>query len=73
MPGFGVGGGWWVDTVLGRELGRLAEDFGAVQTMEGLRGPTITLKAYLRSLSRTWWHTNKSAPFSSTSSMTENT
>uniref|UniRef100_A0A923JJC3 Uncharacterized protein n=1 Tax=Pseudomonas zanjanensis TaxID=2745496 RepID=A0A923JJC3_9PSED len=40
-----VGG---MDTVLGRELGRLAADFGAAQTMEGLRGPAITLKAYLR-------------------------
>ncbi|WP_334598284.1 hypothetical protein [Pseudomonas alvandae] len=40
-----VGG---VDTVLGRELGRLAEDFGAVRTMEGLRAPTYMLKDYLR-------------------------
>ena len=39
-----VGG---VDTVLGRELGRLAADFGTAQKMEGLRGPAITLKAYL--------------------------
>jgi hypothetical protein len=32
---------------LGRELGRLAADFGTAQKMEGLRGPAITLKAYL--------------------------
>jgi len=40
-----VGG---VDTVLGRELERLAVDFGAVLTMEGLHIPAMTLKAYLR-------------------------
>ncbi|WP_434579868.1 hypothetical protein J3P95_20625 [Pseudomonas sp. Z5-35] len=37
-----------VDTVLGRELARLAEDFGSVRAMEELRGPALTLKAYLR-------------------------
>lgn len=40
-----VGG---VDTVLGRELGRLAADFSAVQTMEGLYAPANTLKDFLR-------------------------
>jgi hypothetical protein len=36
-----------VDTVLGRELGWLANDFGAVRTMEGLRGPADMLKGFL--------------------------
>ncbi|QXH95916.1 hypothetical protein HU749_005905 [Pseudomonas ogarae] len=36
------------DTVLGRELGRLAEDFGGTRTMEGLYAPTIMLRDYLR-------------------------
>lgn len=40
-----VGG---VGTVLGRELGRLAADFGAVQTMEGLYAPAVMLRSYLR-------------------------
>ena len=40
-----VGG---VDTVLGRELGRLAEDLGAVRTMGKLYAPAVTLKDYLR-------------------------
>lgn len=40
-----VGG---VDKVLGRELGRLAKDFGAVQTMEGIYTPAIILRDYLR-------------------------
>lgn len=40
-----VGG---VDTVLGRELRRLAEDFGAVRTMEGLHAPAIMIRDYLR-------------------------
>ncbi len=40
-----VGG---VDTVLGRELGRLAKDFGAVLTIEGLYAPTVILRDYLR-------------------------
>lgn len=39
-----VGG---VDTVLGRELGRLGDDFGAVQTMEGLHAPAIVIRDYL--------------------------
>jgi hypothetical protein len=40
-----VGG---VDTVLGRELGRLAADFDAAQTIEGLHAPAIMLRDYLR-------------------------
>ncbi|SFY08115.1 hypothetical protein SAMN03159390_03701 [Pseudomonas sp. NFACC49-2] len=40
-----VGG---VDTVLGRELGRLAKDFGGVETMERLGAPAIILRNYLR-------------------------
>lgn len=39
-----------VDTVLGRELGRLATDFGAVQTMAELHAPTIILRDYLRAV-----------------------
>ncbi|QXI52548.1 hypothetical protein [Pseudomonas alvandae] len=39
-----VGG---VDSVLGRELGRLSADFGAVRTTEGLRGPADMLKSFL--------------------------
>jgi hypothetical protein len=39
-----VGG---VDTVLGRELHRLAEDFSDVQTTEQLGRPLIVLKNYL--------------------------
>ncbi|WLH11824.1 hypothetical protein PSH58_23740 [Pseudomonas hefeiensis] len=41
----GIGG---VDTVLGRELGRLSADFGAAQTMEELDVPAIRLRDYLR-------------------------
>ena len=37
-----------VDTVLGRELGRLAADFDAAQTTEELYAPSITLRDYLR-------------------------
>ena len=37
-----------VDTVLGRELGRLNADFSDAQTMEGLHAPAIVLKGYLR-------------------------
>jgi hypothetical protein len=40
-----VGG---VDTVLGRELGRLAADFSYVQAMEGLNAPTVRLRDFLR-------------------------
>lgn len=40
-----VGG---MDTVLGRELGRLAADFGVMQTMEGLHAPAVMLRDYLR-------------------------
>jgi len=39
-----VGG---VDTVLGRELDRLAKDVSAVRIMEGLYAPTTTLRDYL--------------------------
>lgn len=40
-----VGG---ADTVLGCELHRLAKNFGAAQTMEGLYAPAIILRDYLR-------------------------
>jgi hypothetical protein len=42
-----VGG---VDTVLGRELCRLASDFNAAQAMEELRAPAIMLKYYLQNV-----------------------
>ena len=42
-----VGG---VDTVLGCELHRLAKNFGAAQTTEGLYAPAITLRDYLRDI-----------------------
>ncbi|WP_260963191.1 hypothetical protein [Pseudomonas citri] len=42
-----VGGG---NTVLGRELGRLASGFSATQTMEELHDPAILLKGYLRAV-----------------------
>jgi hypothetical protein len=37
-----------VDTVLGRELHRLAADFSAAQTMEQLDNPLIALRDYLK-------------------------
>ena len=37
-----------VDTVLGRELNRLAEDFSAARTIEQLNAPLIALKDYLK-------------------------
>ncbi|WLG96802.1 hypothetical protein [Pseudomonas sp. FP198] len=40
-----VGG---VDSVLGRELGRLAQDLAAVHTMDGLYAPAVMLRSYLR-------------------------
>jgi len=42
-----VGG---VATVLGWELGRLAENFGFVLTMEGLEAPLTALKSYLQDI-----------------------
>jgi len=42
-----VGG---VDTVLGRELHRLAADFSAVRAMEQLDAPLIALKDYLKNI-----------------------
>ena len=42
-----VGG---VDTPLGRELHRLAADFGAAQTMAQLDTPLIALKGYLKDI-----------------------
>jgi hypothetical protein len=42
-----VGG---VDTVLGRELYRLAADFSAARTMEQLDAPLIALKNYLKDI-----------------------
>lgn len=40
-----VGG---VDTVMGRELHRLAKDVSAVRMIEGLYAPAATLRNYLR-------------------------
>ncbi|MCQ6257368.1 hypothetical protein [Pseudomonas sp. Q11] len=37
-----------MDAVLGRELGRLAAEFGAAETVEGLYAPAIILRDYLR-------------------------
>jgi hypothetical protein len=42
-----VGG---VDTVLGRELGRLVENFGTVETTEGFEAPLTALKGYLQDI-----------------------
>lgn len=42
-----IGGG---DTVLGRELRRLAADFSAEQTMKRLDVPLIALKKYLKDI-----------------------
>lgn len=42
-----VGG---VDTVLGRQLERLAADFGARQTLDQLADPLIALKVYLKNI-----------------------
>ncbi len=42
-----VGG---ADTVLGRELHRLAADFSALQTMEQLDAPLTALKEYLKDI-----------------------
>jgi hypothetical protein len=42
-----VGG---VDRPLGRELGRLAGEFAASQTMEDLGGPLAALKDYLKNI-----------------------
>ncbi|CAI8874832.1 MafI family immunity protein [Pseudomonas sp. IT-P253] len=39
-----------VDTVLGRELHRLATDFSAARTMEQLDAPLIALKGYLKDI-----------------------
>ena len=39
-----------VDTVLGRELHRLAVDFSTAQTMEQLGAPLIALKGYLQDI-----------------------
>ncbi|MGW8462869.1 hypothetical protein [Pseudomonas sp. CLCA07] len=39
-----------VDSVLGRELGRLATDFSATQTMEQIDPPLIALKNYLKDI-----------------------
>ncbi|MCX7078717.1 MAG: hypothetical protein NTV76_05115 [Pseudomonas sp.] len=38
------------DTALGRELHRLAADFGAAQAMEQLDSPLIALKGYLKDI-----------------------
>ncbi|NHN69932.1 hypothetical protein SAMN03159376_00276 [Pseudomonas sp. NFACC09-4] len=37
-----------VDTVLGRELGRLAADFSYAQAMERLHAPAVMLRDFLR-------------------------
>ncbi|WP_454875855.1 hypothetical protein [Pseudomonas farris] len=39
-----------VDTVLGRELHRLAADFSTARTMEQLDAPLIALKDYLKDI-----------------------
>lgn len=39
-----------VDTVLGRELHRLAADFSTARTMEQLDAPLIALKYYLKDI-----------------------
>ncbi|WP_283183081.1 hypothetical protein [Pseudomonas svalbardensis] len=39
-----------VDTVLGRELNRLAADFSAAQTMGQLDAPLFALKEYLKDI-----------------------
>ena len=39
-----------IDTVLGRELNRLASDFSTVKTMEQLDSPLIALKDYLKDI-----------------------
>jgi hypothetical protein len=39
-----------VDTVLGRELHRLAADFSTARTMEQLDAPLIALKVYLKDI-----------------------
>ncbi|VVP72234.1 hypothetical protein PS918_01375 [Pseudomonas fluorescens] len=39
-----------VDTVLGRELHKLAADLSAVRTMEQLDGPLFALKGYLKDI-----------------------
>ena len=38
------------NTALGRELGRLATDFGASRTVEELRNPLLTLRDYLKDI-----------------------
>ncbi|WP_434601778.1 hypothetical protein J3P91_22320 [Pseudomonas sp. Z4-7] len=38
------------NTILGRELGRLAAEFGATQTMEELQGPLLKLRDYLKDI-----------------------
>ena len=42
-----VGG---VDKPLGRELGRLVGEFAGIRAMEGLDGPLIALKDYLKDI-----------------------
>jgi hypothetical protein len=42
-----VGG---MDTVLGRELHRLAKDFRASQTLDQLHNPLSTLKSFLKNI-----------------------
>lgn len=39
-----------VDKPLGRELGRLAGEFGSIQTMEQLDAPLAALKVYLKEI-----------------------
>ncbi|PBJ21579.1 hypothetical protein BSG18_30090 [Pseudomonas ogarae] len=39
-----------VDTVLGRELHRLASDFSAVQKMDDLHAPLIALNGYVKDI-----------------------
>lgn len=46
--GLALGAVGGVDTVLGSELHRLAKNFDAAQTTEGLYAPAIILRDYLR-------------------------
>jgi hypothetical protein len=45
--GLALGAVGGMDSVLGRELGRLTADFSDAQTMEELHPPTVMLRGYL--------------------------
>ncbi|MDB5998083.1 MAG: hypothetical protein JWP42_5219 [Pseudomonas sp.] len=48
--GLALGAVGGVDTILGRELHRLAQDFNSTQTLEQFDHPLIVLKAYLKDI-----------------------